>query len=429
MMEDRRASESDESSVQSEGAVILKDYTQFGGQQAEAAALRNVLAHLGGVAEQTDTPLSEALLFGIGGGIGAAYFTFEYESAGLKTVFLATRINTQETKSPEFLQAICDRIGVEAHVQNSGSASAAEKKLLKSLEEGTPPILWVDPGRRPYLPLGETPSHYHTVVAFGLDAGQDEAHLADLSSQALTLSRSDLASARKIEAAASISFRALKVEAPAKGLDLQQGVREGIRACYEQMLHGWDKDGYRGNFGIQGLRKWARLLTDPKDKKGWLKLFPPGADLLSALWSLYEQIENRGNGSGAFRPQYAEFLREAGEMLGIAKLSEIADQIHASGRRWSELAAALLPETIEPFGEMRSLGHERQQLFADAGGRAIDEIRVINARLEGLRSAVAADFPLEPQAVQDLLNDLQVRVLDIAQLEEAAMMALQAAID
>ncbi len=428
-MEDRRASESYESSVQSEEAVILEDYAQFGGQQAEAAALRNVLTHLGGVAAQTGEPLSEALLFGIGGGIGAAYFTFEYESVGLKTVFLGTRINTQETKSPEFLQAICERIGIVAHVWNSGSASAAEKKLFKSLEEGTPLIMWMDPGRRPYLPLGETPSHYHTVVAFGLDALQDEAHIADLISQALTLSRSDLASARKIEGAASISFRALKVEAPAKGLNLQQGVREGIRACYEQMLHGWNKGGFTGNFGIQGLRKWARLLTDPKDKKGWLKLFPPGGDLLSALWSLYEQIENRGNGGGAFRPLYAEFLQEAGEILGIARISEIAVQMVDSGRRWSELAAALLPETIESFREMRSLGQDRQQLFADTGGRALDQIRSINARLEGLRSDVAADFPLEPQAVQDLLNDLQVRVLDIAQLEETAMMALQTTID
>jgi hypothetical protein len=226
-----------------------------------------------------------------------------------------------------------------------------------------------------------------------------------------------------------MSFRALKVEAPAKALDLREGIREGIRACSQQMLHGWDKGGYKGNFGVQGLRKWANLLTDPKDKKGWPKFFPRGPDLHSALWSLFEQIESRGNGSGAFRPLYAEFLDEAGEVLGIAKLTELADQMRASGRMWSALAAALLPESIEPFSEIRRLGLERQRLFISKGQQGLDEIRSINKRLEGLRTDLEAEFPLDPDSTADLLNDLRVRAQDIAQLEEAAMVDLQAAID
>jgi hypothetical protein len=412
-----------------EQGPLLEEYSQFGGQQAEAAALRNVLAHLGGVAAHSGAAMSEAMLFGIGGGIGAAYFKFEYESAGVKTLFLGTRINTQENKSPEFLHSICERIGVAAQVLNSGSASAAEKKLVKSLDEGIPAIIWVDPSRRPYLPLTELQSHYHTVVAFGLDTERDEAHIADLSTKVLTISRSELASVRKIEGAGSMSFRALKVEAPTKALDLREGVREGIIACYQQMLHGWDKGGFRGNFGVQGLRKWADLLTDPKDKKGWPNFFPRGADLVSALWSLFGQIETRGNGSGAFRPLYAEFLDEAGDVLGVAKLSEVADKMRASGRMWSQVAAALLPESIEPFSEMRRLGRERQQLFVNKGQQGLDEIRTINNRLEELQTALGAEFPLDPGSTADLLNDLQVRVQDIAQMEEAAMMDLQTAID
>jgi hypothetical protein len=152
-MAEKREERLGKSPEDSAAGPSLEDYAQFGGQQPEAAALRNVLAHLGGVAAHSDAPLSEAILFGIGGGIGAAYFTFEYESAGLKTLFLGTRINTQESKSPEFLLSMCERIGVATQVLNSGSASAAEKKLGKSLDEGIPAIIWVDPGRRPYLPL------------------------------------------------------------------------------------------------------------------------------------------------------------------------------------------------------------------------------------------------------------------------------------
>ena len=404
-------------------------HAQSAGQQAEAAALAKALDRMDCLAAHTGAPVREAMLFGLGGGIGAAYFTFEYKSAGLKTIFLGTRINTQESKKPEFLQTICERIGLRAGVLNSGSASAAQKKLIKLLDEGKPTILWLDPGRRPYMPLTETPSHYHTVVAFGIDKLHDAVRISDLSAEPLTIGLSELAAARRIDGAPSMSYRAMVFEAPAGPLDLRAGIREGIRACVRQMLYGWDMGGFKGNFGIQGLRKWAQLLTDARNEKGWPRLFPPGADLLSALWSLFEQIENRGNGRGAFRPLYADFLSEAGMLLGTSRISDIADQMRASGNRWSELAAALLPETLAPAHQMRRLGQERKQLFAEKGAPALDEIRTINARIEELRAEAQTQILRSPSAIKDLLGDVQARVLEIARLEHAAMTALEAAME
>jgi hypothetical protein len=369
------------------------------------------------------------MIFGIGGGIGAAYFTFEYASEGVKTVFLGTRINTQESKAPEFHQAIGERLGIEVEVLNSGSASAAEKKLIKSLEEDNALVLWVDPGRRAYFPLTERPSHYHTVVAFGLDEKQDQVLIADLSDEALVLRRSDLAAAREIEGAGRISFRALKVKPPGRPLDLRSSILAGLRTGAEQMLRGWDIGGAQGNFGVQGLRKWAALLTDPRDKKGWPQFFSSDADLLAALLSIYDQIENRGSGVGAFRPLYADFLDEAGKILEIGELRNAADEMRGAGRMWSELAAALLPEDVKGFAEMRALSSERRRLFVERGGEALDEIQSINTRLEKLRSELERDFPLDSGDAAELLSGVQEKVLAIAQIEEQVMTGILAALD
>jgi hypothetical protein len=45
---------------------------------------------------------------------------------------------------------------------------------------------------------------------------------------------------------------------------------------------------FDGNFGVGAIRKWARLLTDPKDAKGWPKLCPDPASLRHALDSAFQ---------------------------------------------------------------------------------------------------------------------------------------------
>ena len=52
-------------------------YDHFGGRHAESAAVANVLAFRGVLAPHTKEPFSEALLFGIAGGIGCGYFVIQ----------------------------------------------------------------------------------------------------------------------------------------------------------------------------------------------------------------------------------------------------------------------------------------------------------------------------------------------------------------
>jgi hypothetical protein len=64
---------------------------RFRGRHPDTAALTRLLAALGVTDPASGWPLSEAMVLGIAGGIGFAYFVFEYED--LTTLYLGGRIN------------------------------------------------------------------------------------------------------------------------------------------------------------------------------------------------------------------------------------------------------------------------------------------------------------------------------------------------
>jgi len=64
---------------------------RFQGRHPDTAALTRLLAALGVTDPATGRPLSKAMVIGVAGGIGFAYFVFEYEQ--LTTLYLGGRIN------------------------------------------------------------------------------------------------------------------------------------------------------------------------------------------------------------------------------------------------------------------------------------------------------------------------------------------------
>jgi hypothetical protein len=392
--------------------------TQLGGRQVEATALRHVLAQIGVVAPHTGEPLSEALLFGIGGGIGIGYFV--YESADYTSLFLATRLTTEERARPGFVLNMCDRLGVGASVQSCSSAPVAEKKLKAALAAGRPPIVWVNPRKLPYY---GTPYAYHTLVVQGFDAPAERVTIADRCAAPIQIRPAELAAARQGEGA--IKFRALLVEPAAHAPDVARAVRQGLQDCCAQMRAGFGPANFASNFGLKALEKWADLLTNGKDQRGWPRFFPAGARLFAAQAAAFDQIENRGSGGSAFRDLYADFLAEAGVILRRPDMAGVAEQFRESARRWGQLSAALLPESIPLFKETSQLAGRKRMLFEQQGTAANDEIRLIDARLAEINAYVAEAFPLSSAEVADLLADLRERVLAIHALESAAVDALE----
>src|SRR5262245_58043441 len=63
----------------------------FPGNVPATTALRVLLAHAGLRAPHTGEPPSEAMLFGLAGGVGIGVFSFFYEKEGSASFFLAGR--------------------------------------------------------------------------------------------------------------------------------------------------------------------------------------------------------------------------------------------------------------------------------------------------------------------------------------------------
>ena len=364
-MKQASRSASGETAALPDRPVWISGFHQFAGKQSEAAALRNVLAHSGVKAPHTGQPFTEELLFGIGGGIGLGYFV--YQSGDFTSLFLATRITSG---APDFLQAICERIGVNPTIQHTSSAVAAEKNLKQALAQGRPPILWVNPMALPYP---GTPAGYHTLVAYGFDEGDEKVYVADRSEKALTLTRAELGAAR--QRGDVQKFRALLVEPPAEPPDLRNAVKQGLLDFCEQMKEGFGPPNFRSNFGLDALEKWAELLTNTKDKRGWPKFFPPGPRLIDALIAAFDQIENRGNGGSAFRPYYADFLVGAGTILKNPELGNFAEQFREAARLWHELGEALLPNSASVFKETKKLSTKRRTSLREEGYGSIGRDR------------------------------------------------------
>ena len=401
----------------------LPRFRPFLARQSEAGALQAALAYLDVRAPHSGRPFSEALLFGLGGGIGFSYFVFEYKAARVKTLTLGTRITTlEEASRPQFVQTICARIGAPLRVIQSASPASADRGVRQALGEGSPPLVWVDLGGAPYRfpPTAE----YAAAVVYGWV--DDRILLAGRSRKPLPFRRKSFEAARR-----SIGVpkaRAVVVQAPDRVPNLAASILDAVRETRDQMARGIDVGSFRGNFGLAALEKWAGLLTDDRDRKGWPRFFPAGRDLLAALLAVFVQIELRGRGGGAFRSLYADFLEEAAEAGRRRRLREAVEPFRLSARAWHNLARAALPNSVPPLRQLRELTAAHEALLARQGAAGLEQANQVAEQARRLRRTLEEPFPMAAADVLDLLSDLRRRVLRIHALEAAALQALRAAL-
>jgi hypothetical protein len=218
------------------------------------------------------------------------------------------------------------------------------------------------------------------------------------------------------------------VQRPDRTPNLATAVLEAVRETRDQMARGIDVGSFRGNFGLAALEKWAGLLTDDRDRKGWPRFFPAGRDLLTALLAVFVQIEMRGRGGGAFRGLYADFLEEAAEAGRRRRLKEAVEPFRLSARAWHNLARAALPNSVPALRQLREVTAAREALLARQGALGLEQAAQLAEQARRLRRAADEQFPMPAADVLDLLSDMRRRVLQIHALEAAALQALRAAL-
>jgi hypothetical protein len=393
------------------------------GRHADTTALARALVALDVRAPHTGLPLSEALLLGIGGGVGGGYWLFEFTGAP-KALVLGTRHRWHQPHL--FLSALCERLGLPLTVHETAGARSAEADMSAALAAGRRPIAWVDQASLPYMSIGSQWEKFwiHIVGVRGIDAETGAILVDDRAAEPWLVAAETFAHARK--AITSNRHRLMVPEPPAAPLTperLEAAILGGIRVGMDEHLHPPIK-----NFGLPAFAKFADLVANTRQKKGWPAVFTAPAELLWALGGLHHGIETNGTGGGAFRPMYAEFLTEAAEVVRRPGLAEAAAAFREIGVQWSALALAALPDHEPLLRRTRELARKKDRLFAEEGPRALERLGVIAAETAQIEEDAAGGLALSAAEITDLLQDIRARLLAIVAAEEAAAMALAAAV-
>jgi hypothetical protein len=392
---------------------VLSDYNHFDGQHWDTGSIQNVLAYQGVTAPHTGTPLTEALLMGISGGIAVGYFLFDYEGYDPILALL-----TRNTFDP--MDTLLERLAIPQNVFQTGNAKKGEANLIDVLESGRPAIVWADMYSLSYNGLAHDDNMWQMlpIVVYGYENGT--AHIADRSQKPLTVSVDDLSRARaRIK---KDKFRVVSLDPPDMRR-LPAAVQKGIWQSISLFTEAPPK-GAKKNFGFAALQHWAQMLTNTRHKRSWARYFEPGSRLYAALTGGYRWIVLWSVDQGAERGLYADFLDEAALILNKPDLKSVGERFRASKTVWCDLADAMLPEEVPLLKETRELMLRRHRLFAEQGGEAIDEMKDIDTRLEEIKAAVADNFPMNDANVVAMRENLRDHVLKIHDIEQEAVEAL-----
>jgi hypothetical protein len=398
----------------------LANYDQFSGTHWETGSVRNFFAQRGFRAPHTGQPYSEALLLGVSGGIVMGYFTFLYKGYDPQCNIL-----TRNTFDP--LDKMLSRLGIVQYIEQTGKAQRAVDILVDTLEEGQPAIVWADMWSLPYnaLPWDDGMWGALPLVVYGYDPQEDVVNIADRARVPLTVATEELAAARgRIK---KIKHRLLTLDAPFEE-KLETAVHLGICDTIKLFTEKPPK-GSKNNFGLNAYQFWAKMLTHPKQRLSWEKQFPAGLPMYAGLTSAYNFafLFGKGDAQDAERGMYADFLAEAAVLLHKPALHEAATQFRAAAEAWRQLAAVLLPDQVQPFGESRELMLRKHTLFLEQGGAALEAIQAINARLAEIHASMESDFPLTQAEAEAFRARLAEQILAIHDAEETAVLTLQSA--
>ncbi len=386
-------------------------------------ALRTLLAHAGIRAPHTHEPFSEAMLFGIAGGIGMGVFSFYYQKEDIATFFLAGRHKWHDDAA--YLRDTLSLFGIQPVVQETAGAKAGEQQLRDTLDRYGPCIAWVDLAELPHraMPDAWSGSGYHVITIYGVDDLDGTADIGDLTDEPISISLSDLARARaRIK---KQRHRLLALPQAGDVPDLAMLVRSGLQRCHQELLNP-SLPGARNNARLDALRIWAERMHGGKELERWEHVFRPGPNLWRGLCAIYDFIEHYGSGGGLCRPLFADFLAEAAAALKNPALAALGERYAKLGREWSALADAALPGEVSTLREAKEL-HIRKAELAHAGGAA-EEIRTIWGRLQELEQQNRKPFPLSEADYAALRVRLGDRIIALYEGEVMAQAAILDAI-
>jgi Butirosin biosynthesis protein H, N-terminal/Domain of unknown function (DUF4872) len=343
----------------------INGYRLRGGVHPDTAAFANSLANHGVISAHSGMPLSEAMVLGVGGGLGAGYILWQFKGHD-PIVTLGFRNQWQYPDA--WLEKTAERLQIATRLEHTSGHVKAARSLHDALHsDGPRPLVWMDAQEIGYWHLPEHQSGHggYPIIVYGEDEGRFL--IDDRNSAPLTVDDETLSAARGRVS----SYRNRLVQFDPPDVIVADRLKKAVRAgLIDQVQH---LSAPSDSFSLAAWRKWSRMLVDTRSKKGWPSAFGEQGGLFSVLLTMYETIESVGYDGGSLRSLYAVFLDEASELMDMRALGPVASGYREVDAQWSQLAEMAAPRSHELFARARDLIdslHEHVLEDGDAGRKS-----------------------------------------------------------
>jgi hypothetical protein len=314
---------------------IINNWVHIPGLHCGSTALRDVVTYYG-------YNLSEAMCFGLGGGLG--FFYTKGENLNPSRII--------HLRGPGMEPNFFSLIDKPTSWKYESDEDRAFRVLKEWIDRDVPVLVQTDIY---YLDYYKSSTHFpgHIVSAWGYDDETERVFLGDTGFEGLQIvTYQDFKKGRISKAPPfplNNNWFEVNLERPIP--PLSEIIPEAIRRNARFMIEGTRSP--RGESGVRTIRLWAEELPSWADAPDW-------------KWCVrfaYQVIEKRGTGGGGFRWIYRDFLREAEEIIPALREFRLSERMDLIGRKWSEMSMLL---------KQISEGERDEDLFRKAAGMARD---------------------------------------------------------
>ena len=304
----------------------LAGFKHIPGKHCGSTALRNVTVFFHHDYLKDFDLTSEANCFGLGAGMGFCYgFANDAPHNYLMgRALLLTEAYLKNLKVPHKIHEFNTPTELVEHTQ-------------KRLQQGLPTILQSDVH---FLPYYNSPLHFtgHVFVVIG----EENSHFITSDTHFKEPQSADFDAVKQAVSYASPLFRGIN-----KCFDIDGGpeltkneLGDAIMASLRQTVHNYvetldqnllkENDFFKeADLGYKGLQNF---------KESFAENYLSSPNQVDDAMFLYQVIERRGTGGGAFRLMMAEYLNNTAGFLGHPQLKQQAELCLTLGTRWQEFA-------------------------------------------------------------------------------------------
>jgi hypothetical protein len=271
-----------------------------------------------------------------------------------------------------------------------------------------PALVCADLGFLDYLSLGGD-DHFgmHTILVYGIDEKDDEAHVSDRFATTISIPLTRLQKARASEYHPfPAKNKMMQVFMPDEMTSLEEIIPPAVRENADFMLNP-----PISNMGARGIMRWK------KELRRYPKILPDNQTIAQALIEHFVYIEVGGSGGSLFRRMYSNFLKEASQLMKDSELQKASLLYDEICDDWSKLAVRLTPPEMSSLESIREIYVQNNHDMEQKGVKALDDVKERLTDVPSLMNQASTEveqFDKILSGVEGLLDDLYQKELEAA---------------